>query len=221
VEGSATPQSSGDDALCSEHHDKADAGAYTKEQLREFKRRGAERAEDVKGRFDWMRYDLLAVVGGNFYYRTPVIFQYRSKPIIWFTRDEDGYLLLNVRMLTKSREPRTEIEDNFWLSRGNPDDLESLPSGKLLHVKYPNEDMFKVEFFELTSAAIAQKRYPEVDLEESLKMFRDPPFPVTAVEVHNRVGGTNLEFKPRETKIGGSTITQCFFANNRGGIMIS
>jgi hypothetical protein len=39
---------------------------YThKEQLREFKRRATERAEEVKGRFEWMRHSLLAVVGGN------------------------------------------------------------------------------------------------------------------------------------------------------------
>ena len=208
-------------ALCGEHHDKADAGAYTPEQLHEFKRSGAQRAEEVKGRFDWMRYDLLAVVGGNFYYRTPVIFQFRNNPIIWFTRDDDGYLLLNVRMLTLSSEPRIKIEDNFWLSRGNPEDLESPPSGKLLHVKYSNEDMLKVQFFELHSASIAQKHYPEADLEEKLKRFRDPPFPVTAVEVHNSVGGTNLAFGPRHTRIGGGVITNSFFADNRGGITVS
>ena len=65
-------------ALCGLHHPKADAGAYSKEQLREFKRRVAERAEEVKGRFEWMRHSLLAVVGGNFYYETPVVFQFRS-----------------------------------------------------------------------------------------------------------------------------------------------
>src|SRR3990172_955656 len=49
-------------ALCGEHHAKADVGAFTREQLREFKRGAIERAEEVKGRFDWMRHSLLAVV---------------------------------------------------------------------------------------------------------------------------------------------------------------
>ena len=90
-------------ALCGLHHPKADAGTYSKEQLREFKRRAAERAEEVKGRFECMRHSLLAVVGGNFYYETPIVFQFRSEPIVWFNRDANGYLLLNVRMLSTSR----------------------------------------------------------------------------------------------------------------------
>ncbi|MDP9457654.1 MAG: HNH endonuclease, partial [Actinomycetota bacterium] len=52
-------------------------------------------------------HSLLAVVGGNFYYDTPIIFQYQGEPSIWFNRDEDGYLLLNVRMLSTSGQPRT------------------------------------------------------------------------------------------------------------------
>jgi hypothetical protein len=42
-------------ALCREHHDKADAGAFTREQLRQLKTKRAR----VTGRFDWMRQDLL------------------------------------------------------------------------------------------------------------------------------------------------------------------
>jgi hypothetical protein len=43
-------------ALCQEHHDKADAGAFTLEQLRDMKRQGRERSETLKGRFDWVRW---------------------------------------------------------------------------------------------------------------------------------------------------------------------
>jgi hypothetical protein len=43
-------------ALCREHHDKADAGAFTRDQLRQLK---TKRAHRVTGRFDWMRQDLL------------------------------------------------------------------------------------------------------------------------------------------------------------------
>ncbi|PLS85964.1 MAG: hypothetical protein CYG60_09755 [Actinobacteria bacterium] len=75
--------------------------------MREFKQAGADRPEEVRGRFEWMRHSLLAVVGGNFYYDTPIIFQYQGEPSIWFNRDEDGYLLLNVRMLSTSGQPRT------------------------------------------------------------------------------------------------------------------
>jgi hypothetical protein len=203
-------------ALCQEHHDKADAGAYTTEQLREFKRRGAERAEEVKGRFEWMRHHLLVVVGGNFYYETPVVFQFDGQPSIWFNRDQDGYLLLNVRMLSTSREPRMVVEDNFWLNRGTPSDLESPPNGRLLHVKYANGDLLKTEFFELRSVAAAGERYPE-----ARPVGWGVPFPITAVEIHKKVGGTELEFGPRHTTLPGNNIMRnCFMSRCNVGIAL-
>lgn len=201
-------------ALCSEHHDKADAGAYTSEQLHEFKRKAAGRGE-IRGRFEWMRHSLLTVVGGNFFYETPVIFEFRGEKSIWISRDENDYLMLNVRMLSASGESRMRIEDNFWLTRGEPDDLESPPSGKLLHVKYANGDMLRVEFFELASVAATQKRYPE-----TLPGHWGVSFPITAVEVHNKVGGTNIEFGPLQTKLPGVTITGSFASHCAVGIAI-
>jgi hypothetical protein len=93
-------------ALCAEHHAKADAGAYTAEQLQEFKRGAAENAGDVRGRFEWMRRDVLWVVGGNFYYETPTILACRGDPVVWINRDDEGYLLLNLRMLSTTTDER-------------------------------------------------------------------------------------------------------------------
>src|SRR5436190_194003 len=78
-------------ALCAEHHRKADAGAFTGQQLRHMKR-SDDKA--VAGRFDWLRNNLLAVVGGSLYYDTPVILQFRGERAIWFERDESGHMLL-------------------------------------------------------------------------------------------------------------------------------
>jgi len=108
-------------ALCGEHHDKADAGAFTREQLGRMKQDGRAHAAEVRGRFEWMRRELLGVVGGSFYHETPILVQFRDEPMIWFNRDESGYLLLNVRMLTASKEPRLRVEDNYWITRGNPE----------------------------------------------------------------------------------------------------
>jgi hypothetical protein len=203
-------------ALCAEHHAKADNGAFSKEQLREFKRQGTQRSEEVRGRFDWMRRNLLSVVGGNFYYETPIIFQFRDEPGIWFNRDEAGYLLLNIRMLTVSGQPRVKIEDNFWLPRGDPDDLESPPSGKVLRVKYANGDSLGVEFFELESVSDARKRYSEVEPGNWRVSF-----PITAVEVHMKVGGTDIEFGPHQTTLPGhNTIRNSFMSHCRVGISL-
>jgi len=202
-------------ALCSEHHAKADCSTYTKDQLRHFKATAVQENLAIKGKFDWMRNSLLAVVGGNFYFEVPIILEFKGEPVIWFNRDDDGYLLLNVLMLSILKEPRVIIQDNFWLSVGNPDDLESPPSGKLLKVKYTNGDMLKIEFMELNSVEKVKKRYPEASPEQW-----GIQFPITAVEVHVKVGGTDLEFCPKETKLMGSIMRNNFIRNCRVGVGI-
>ncbi len=135
--------------------------------------------------------------------------------VVFFNRDQDGYLLLNLGMLTTSGEPRTVIEDNYWLNRGNPDDLECPPSGKLLRVSYSNGDMVRVEFRELTSLEEAAERYPDA--------YPDGwgiDFPITAVEVHLSVGGTDISFGPRETSLGGLIVRNCFMSRCGAGISI-
>lgn len=193
-------------ALCPEHHRKADSGAFTKEQLSQFKRNANRVDKDVIGRFDWLRNDLLAIVGGSFYYRTLRILVYRNQPIIWFNRDDKGNLLLNVRMLTTSNEDRAVIEDNFWIKRGTPTDLESPPSGKLLRIYYRNGDHLRIEFFELKTIQDISKNYSDADPRQWRIMF-----PVTAVEIHYRIGNTAIEFGPRWTKLPGVMWENAFF----------
>ncbi|MDA8333874.1 MAG: HNH endonuclease signature motif containing protein [Peptococcaceae bacterium] len=203
-------------ALCAEHHAKADAGAFTKEQLRGFKESGAQQIGAIRGRFDWMRNGLLAIVGGNFYFETPVILEFRGKPVIWFRRDDDGYFLLNAQMLTTSKEPRARIQDNFWLSQANPDDLECPSSGKLLKIKYSNGDELRIEFLELESGTVVKKRYPGVMADRW-----GIEFPITGVEIHKKVGGTELEFGPRETTLPGRNIMRnCFSRGCQVGLSI-
>ncbi len=91
-------------ALCREHHDQADAGAFTAEQLQAMKADGGSRGEQIRGRFNWMRQQVLGVVGGNFYFEVPTILQIEDQPVIWWRRDDEGFLLLNLQMLTASGE---------------------------------------------------------------------------------------------------------------------
>src|SRR5205823_1272785 len=136
------------------------AGAFTREQLGRMKQDGRAHAAEVRGRFEWMRRELLGVVGGSFYHETPILVQFRDEPMIWFNRDESGYLLLNVRMLTASKEPRLRVEDNYWITRGNPDDFECPPSGKRIRARYSTGDDITIEFLELNTVSDAQSRYP-------------------------------------------------------------
>ncbi len=199
-------------ALCGEHHKKADAGAYTVEQLRAFK---DNRAAFVGGRFDWMRNDLLVVVGGNFYYETPIAVQFRQQPVVWLNRDDEGYLLLNLGMLTTVQEPRATMQDNFWVALGAPTDLDCPPSGKRLRVAYDNGDRLGIEFFALDSADEVETRYPGTQA-----TCWGIAFPITAVEVQMKVGGTDVEFGPRSTKLGGVQMTNCFTSHCGAGVVL-
>jgi hypothetical protein len=124
-------------ALCLSHHKQADSGAFTKEQLRQFKTR---RATGVRERFNWLRNSSLIIAGGNIYYQAAVVLQLCDRPVIWFERDREQNLLLNVDMISLSSEPRAYVQNNDWIVEGDPTDLESPPSGKLLKVGYPGGD---------------------------------------------------------------------------------
>jgi hypothetical protein len=86
-------------ALCAEHH--AKAAAWTVEDLRTMKAVCPDRP-DVRGRLEWMRKDVLTVIGNGFYYETPNMVVFRDTPIIWFERDDQRRLRLNFRLLTTS-----------------------------------------------------------------------------------------------------------------------
>jgi hypothetical protein len=201
-------------ALCSGHHAAADSGAYTNDQLRAFKR-DVDQAQVISGRFEWMRQSLLAVVGGNFYFETPNPVVVKNTPVVSFGTDDSGHWLLNVNMLTTSGEPRLQIAENFWLSRGAPEEVVCPPSGKALAVKYANGDKIKVKFVKDLDAAALAKRYPMAKSERW-----GLPSPIAAVEIEMVVAGTGIEFGPRSTKIGGLSMVDCFASQCWGGVVI-
>ncbi|EQB8945003.1 HNH endonuclease [Vibrio parahaemolyticus] len=199
-------------ALCAQHHKKADGGAYTIEQLHAFKADKAN-ADMVKGNLDWLRKDLLAVVGGNFYYETPKIITIDNIDLVSLVRDEDGYLRLNVNMLSLEPEERIIIEDNSWENIGSPIDLRSPPQGKELEVSYPNGDYLYLRFIELKSEEQAIKKY-------GYDVFSDLNFPLTAVEVNMKIAGTRIELSPKSSQIGGLQMTGCLSSFCGGGVLI-
>jgi hypothetical protein len=187
-------------ALCATHHAKADA--WTVEQTRQIKRKGGERnGQDVQGRFEWMRDDVLAVVGGCYYYETPNMVVFREQPLIWFERDSENRLLLNLNMLSTSEEPRTSLVNNDWFLRGEPEDVDSPPNGSTLRVRYANGDDVSVRFRECSDAeALGQVHERALVLGDELR------FPLVTAEVALAVGGTNLRFGPKETRLAGNTV---------------
>lgn len=200
-------------ALCREHHIQADNGAFTKEQLQSFKKNGRKNWAQTKGKFNWMRNDLLVVVGGNFYIKTPIIFEYKDQPIIWFERGRDNYLLLNTVLLTTTGQNRVCIRNNEWENTGGEEDIECPPSGKKLKISYPNGDSVSVEFFELLSPEAFTSKY-EVSPDPEIS------YPTTVVEMTYIVANSPISFSSSETKIGGITIKKCFMRAGRAAIAL-
>jgi hypothetical protein len=201
-------------ALCTAHHPMADGGAYTVEQLRAFKQNRVN-AEAVRGRFAWLRNKLLAVIGGNFYYETNTILTIDGVDVIYFTRDDDGYLRLSVHMLSLLSEQRAILEESIWTNIGNPSDINSPPSGKELEIKYANGDYLFVKFLEISNAGEAQKKYGG-----NLAEFNKFEYPITVVEVNYEVANTRIKFTPKETTIGGIIMKECFVSYARTAISV-
>jgi hypothetical protein len=202
-------------ALCRLHHIQADNGAFTTEQLRQFKRDAANIGRSVEGKFNWLRNRLLVYAGGNHYLDTYEIFKFRGQPIIWFNRDKDGYLMLNMQPPTGTREQRFVMEDNFWIAHGNQEDLECPPSGRLLCTKYPNGDKFRVEFFECKTTEELQREYPRARPE----LF-EIDVPVTVAEVSYRLAEAGIDFTPRGIKVGGLRMKGGFFESCQTAISL-
>jgi hypothetical protein len=189
-------------ALCTLHHPHADGDAYTKDQLRQFKEEGVAQAGVVQSRFNWLRSRLLVHVGGNHYVDTHDILRIKGQPILWFSRDEVGHWLLNMRGVSQVAEPRFAMQENFWVVHGNQEDLECAPSGKLLKVMYPNGDEYSVEFHEILDEQHLLKRYPKAH-----PRLREIETPITGVDITYRVAGTRLDLGPSSTQLGGIQVS--------------
>jgi hypothetical protein len=210
-------------ALCREHHDAADAGAYTRDDFREMKVRGRDRTQALSGRFEWRRQRLLSVVGGSFYYDTPIPIKLRDHPVVWFNRNDEQRFLLNVAMPSTVPEPRLRIDDNFWIEVGEPEIVESPPSGRIIAVRYANGDTIRVEFFEISNGEALLRRYPSADTTRAF-LEEESGFPVTAVEILMRIvapdGQPVIDLDAHETRLGGMRMIGSLFVRNQVGVQI-
>ena len=198
-------------ALCGEHHPKADAGAFTREQLHEYKKLALERAPQIKGKVDWLRHNIVIASGGFFLVENTIDVAINGAPALWFHRDPEGYALLNVRMPQSSSSKRVSIENNYWISSGNVADLRSPPGGKSLEVNYRNGDHLKVEFVEIIDAAALEKYFPKAG-GSGLQL------PVTAVEIVMAVPDLGLSM--HAGGIGTNEIIGSVAAHNYVGVAI-
>jgi hypothetical protein len=206
-------------ALCLTHAGQADANAFDADYLRELKHAGRPESEEVRGQLSWMRRRILVLAGGNWYYDTPVPLQIGSTDAIALTRDADGYLLLNLRMPSTSGQPRVRIEGNYiTVGRDHVADIDCATRGRTIRITYPNGDQFSHEYRDVESEDELRARYGQ--LVGPQRVHEDIIFPLTVVEVSEKVASTTLEFGPTQTLVAGTVIRGCWSISNRVGVGI-
>ena len=206
-------------ALCLTHAGHADANAYDKEYLRSLKRQPRDATEEIKGQLAWMRRNALVLVGGNWYFETPIILRIGSTSAISLGRDEQGYLLLNLRMPSTSGQPRARIEENFFtVGRDHVSDVQCAARGRTIRIDYPNGDCFQHQYRDVENEEELRGRYDRLVGPSSVSPLIE--FPVTVVEVTERTANSRLEFGPTETKLAGAIMTGNWSIRNGTGIYL-
>jgi len=111
-------------ALCADHHDQADTGAFTKEQLITLKK---SNHESVESKFHWRRKHTVFVCGGNFAYNCGGMLQVSGIDIVYFEKDEQGFDTLSLNIYDVCLNPIFVMRKNDWIARTDADDIEAPP----------------------------------------------------------------------------------------------
>jgi hypothetical protein len=136
-------------ALCLQHHKEADSGAFTHDELRDFKTNGflVRTGSGPSGHFNWKREQLILVAGGGLYIRCPVFLEVAKRPMVWLSSDDEGRQLLNLDVWDSSGAHIFSMRDNDWLIVGELDDLEAPPAARSLIVRAPSKGVrVSIEF---------------------------------------------------------------------------
>jgi hypothetical protein len=156
-----------------------------------------------------MRRDLIAFVGGIFYVDVYIAVQIGRFPIVWFERDEEKRVLVNLDLPAVDGSPRLRMENNFWIETGTPLDLECPPSGTRIRALYANGDAISVRFREIASRADFIARYPSdrvlderlSEIGADVKMIEIAlervAFPVAVVEIELKLLGGEINLNSR------------------------
>ena len=100
-------------ALCRQHHDAADRGVYSQDELRHFKK-SVITALPVVAEFPWSKHQLLIRLCGCYLGGTTVAVALAGEPAIWLRRTNEGLLLLSFKLKAADNSILAEMEDNMF-----------------------------------------------------------------------------------------------------------
>ncbi|MFI7586974.1 hypothetical protein ACIB24_07850 [Spongisporangium articulatum] len=211
-------------ALCPLHAGKADSDHYPEDLLRKWKRDGVGLAQEVSGKFDFMRRDLMWLVGGSLYHRVPVVLQVEDEPWIWETRDEDGYARLNFKTQVGRERPVLQLDDNVWRVPPGAARIDCLPRGRRLRVDFPGGDTFRANFLEAGDPEELMRIVPWLRENWFVKnrgWLESVPFPLTVVEMWERTSNGRISLTKDATNLGGLAMQHNIAADGPVGLTVS
>lgn len=101
--------------LCPTDHTKYDLGAYTEEEIREFKSNPFNKGRDIKDSFTITGSDPIIEAGTNLCINTPVLLMVDNKNIVTLIKEKD-MLTLNALFYNRNNELVAFIKNNEWVS---------------------------------------------------------------------------------------------------------
>jgi hypothetical protein len=136
-------------ALCVKHAGMADAKAFTKKQLRVFKRLPSNKGTTLESTFEWFRQNLLFIVGGNIAFKCNTIVASSRERIIWLEEDEEtGSRSVSMNIRDQDGGLILAMDKNQWSSDLSLiEDIDSSARGHKLKVTATNKKAsFEIAF---------------------------------------------------------------------------
>lgn len=164
-------------ALCLHHHKAADNGAYTNEQLEEFKKKSFLSNDDiVAGEIALKRENILFDVGGNYYLGASEIHLRKDEKLIWLEFDQNGNIMINLDIKDKDGKIIFSMRENDWIISTSLKDIESPPAMKMIKFNDSEKDIrLSIEYKSYSLESFIREYQTIIDRERIFEIVQSFP----------------------------------------------
>jgi hypothetical protein len=124
-------------------------------------------------------------------------------------------------MLTDEGRHRAVMDENFWTVQEPPANLECPPSGRSLVITYENGDHLAIRFGKFERPVDLLTRFPAAGrIPLAAVIGRELSYPLTLIEVENRIPSLGISFGARESTIASGTLSRNVSVRCAAGIVV-
>ncbi|MEJ5143926.1 hypothetical protein [Sphingobacterium sp. MYb388] len=193
-------------AFCGYHHNFADGGMYSTEQMKQWKLEAQKKNQDISSNLNWMKNQVATVFGGLFSIGNKYELVINNNPVFW-VKYIDGYACLNIELKDPDGNLLIKMVDNDWeVKHESVTDIECIPSGKRIVILFKNGDFLTLKFKEYKDLTEFLKENPSFVYQKGII---DNFFPIAIVNVEARLFNNRIVFDkynlmaPRLRVVGG------------------